>query len=210
MNLLGAKERVVRTALKIYNEKLVTGTSGNVSEFDRESALMFITPSGTDYTLMKADDIVVMELDGTIREGSLKPSSEWRLHAELYRELITVNAVIHTHSPRASAFAVLHEGIPIVLTEMIQFLGGDIPVAEYAMPGTAEVGLNAVKTIGKRRSCLLANHGVVVVGKNLEETCLGAFYVEDAATVYHFSKQVGTPKPIPADAIAALREKWAL
>jgi L-ribulose-5-phosphate 4-epimerase len=177
------KQRVAETALKAYTEKLVAGTSGNVSEYDRESQIMAITPTDFDYTLMKPEHIVCMKLDGTVLEGELKPSSEWRLHAELYKHFDHVNAVIHTHSPRATSFAVLHENIPLILVEMLPFLGGDIPLAEFGMPGTTEPGINAVKVMQSRHCCLLANHGVVAVGKTLEQAYIRAVYVEDAATV---------------------------
>ena len=196
--------------MKAYTEKLVAGTSGNVSTFDREQGLMLITPSSLDYLIMRPEDIVVMKLDGTVVEGSLKPSSEWRLHAELYKGIEQANAVIHTHSPRATSFAVVHEIIPLILIEMLYFLGGDVPLAGFGMPGTPEVGINAVKVMQNRNSCLLANHGVVAFGKDLEEAYIRAVYVEDAATIYHFARQLGTPIPVPAEAAAALRERYGL
>jgi len=204
------KERIVETALKACGEKLFTGTSGNLSEYDRENRLMLITPSGLDYTIMKSADIVIMDLDGKIMEGKLKPSSEWRLHAELYRALDHVNAIIHTHSPFATAFAVLHESIPLVLTAMLQYPGGEVPLAEYAPPGTEQVGINALNAMRNRNCyckcncnsncCLLANHGVVAAGTTLEEAYLRALYTEDAAKVYHLARQIGKPVPLPVNA----------
>ena len=193
------RERVVETALRMYTEKLVSGTSGNVSEFDRETGLIAITPSGMDYTRIHSGDIVLLDLDGAVREGG-KPSSEWRLHAEIYKAFTDVNAVIHTHSPYATAFAVLREGIPPVLTEMLQFFGGGIPLAEFALPGTPQVGLNAVTVMAKSHCCLLANHGVVAAGKTHKEAWLRAAYAEDAARVYHLAKQLGAPVPVPNSA----------
>lgn len=210
MEISEMKQRVQQTVLKAYNEKLVAGTSGNVSEYDREQGIMTITPTNMDYRIMRPEDVVCMKLDGTILAGELKPSSEWRLHAELYKGFNHINAVIHTHSPRATSFAVLHETIPLILTEMLPFLGGDIPLAEFGMPGTPEVGLNAVKVMVNRNSCLLANHGVVAVGKNLDQAYIRAVYVEDAATVYHYARQLGTPRLVPAEAVTILKEKYGL
>lgn len=210
MSTIEMKIRIQQTALNAYNEKLVAGTSGNVSEYDRENDIMVITPTSVDYRILRPEEVVAMKLDGTILEGDLKPSSEWRLHAELYRGLSHVNAVIHTHSPRATSFAVLHETIPVILIEMMPFLGGDIPLAEFGLPGTPEVGLNAVKVMQHRNSCLMANHGVVAIGKNLAQAYIRAVYVEDAATIYHFSRQLGQPHLVPADAIESMKKKYGL
>ena len=214
MEISEMKQSIQQTALKAYTEKLVAGTSGNVSVFDREHNLMAITPSNLDYLVMRSEDVVIMKLDGTVVEGSLKPSSEWRLHAELYKGFKHANAVIHTHSPRASSFSVLHESIPLILIEMLPFLGGDIPLADFAIPGTPEVGLNAVKAMQNRKShrysCILANHGVVAVGQDLEQAYIRAVYVEDAATVYHFARQLGKPVLIPDEAASALRKVYGL
>lgn len=195
MNVHYIKECIVQISLRMYKEKLVSGTSGNVSEFDREKGIIAITPTGMNYHLMKSEDIVLIDLNGTVCEGNYKPSSEWRLHAEIYKAFANVNALIHTHSPYATAFAVLHETIPLVLTEMQQFFGGGIPLAEYAAPGSPQLGINAVKAMKSRNPespcCLLANHGVVVTGTTLEEAWLRASYAEDAARVYHLARQIG-------------------
>ncbi|MDR2478040.1 MAG: class II aldolase/adducin family protein [Treponema sp.] len=210
METIEMKRRIQETALKAYTEKLVAGTSGNVSEFDREQGVMVITPTNVDYRIMRPEDVVAMRLDGTVLEGELKPSSEWKLHAELYKGFDHVNAVIHTHSPRATSFAVLHEIVPVILVEMLPFLGGDIPLAEFGMPGTPEVGRNAVKVMANRNSCLLANHGVVAVGKNLSQAYIRAVYVEDAAAIYHYARQIGDPRLVPAEAVAAMKIKYGL
>ena len=210
MNTTEMKERITQTALKAYTEKLVAGTSGNVSEFDHEKQIMAITPTNLDYKAMQPDDIVLMQLDGTVLEGKHRPSSEWRLHAAMYRHFKHVNAVIHTHSPRATGFAVLHETIPLILVEMLPFLGGDIPLAAFGMPGTDEIGENAAAVMENRNCALLANHGVVAVGTSLKQAYIRAVYVEDAATIYHFARQLSTPKLVPAQAAAILRERYGL
>lgn len=204
--------RIQQTALRAYNEKLVAGTSGNVSEYDRESGVMAITPTNLSYTIMRPEDVVLMRLDGTVLEGELKPSSEWRLHAGIYAGIEDAAAVMHTHSPRATGFAVTHEKIPLILVEMLPFLGGDIPLADFALPGTPNVGTSAVKALKspRRNACLLANHGVAVLGKNLDQAYIRAVYVEDAATIYHYARQMGEPKLLSAEAEDTLREKYHL
>lgn len=100
----------------------MAGTSGNISAYFREKQWIVITPSSYDYSLMAEEDIVVIDLDGNLVEGRHKPSSEWKMHAEIYRHLSHANAVVHTHSPYASSFAVNHQEIPVVLIEMIPFI----------------------------------------------------------------------------------------
>ena len=204
------KENIVNVAQKAFNSGLMAGTSGNLSEFDREKRIIAITPSNTDYQTMTADDIVLITPDGEVLEGKRKPSSEWRLHAELYEQLPNANSVFHTHSPRATSFAVLHEPIPIILFEMLPFLGGDIPLAPIGLPGSPGVGLGAAKVMKNRFGCLLANHGVVTVGKDAQQAYLRAIYAEDAATVYHMARQVGNPVPVPKEAADTLRERLGL
>ena len=103
------------------------------------------------------------------------------------------NAVFHTHSPYATAFAVVRKSIPAVVIESYIFLGGDIRCADYAAPGTEAVGTNAIPALRDRGGCTIANHGVLVVGKDLAQAYLRAEYIEDVAKVYTFSKVLGTP-----------------
>ena len=188
------KERVLDTTLLSYRQGLFAGTSGNLSEYDPQTGYMYITPSSYPYEAMTVDDIMVIDLDGNIIEGSHHPSSEWRMHAIVYRNMAPrVLSVVHTHSPYATAFAVNHQTIPAVLIEALVFLGGDIRCADYATPGTKEVGLNAVPALEGRRGCTLANHGVLAVGGDLAQAYLNAEYIEDVAKIYAIARSVGTP-----------------
>lgn len=209
-NYQEARKTIQQTALKAYREQLVTGTSGNVSLYDRENGIMAITPSNLDYQVMAPEDIVLMELDGAVVEGRHKPSSEWRMHAGIYAKREDVTAIIHTHSPYATSFSVLHEGIPVILVEMLPFLGGDIPLSQFGMPGTFELAENALAVMNGRSSCLLMNHGVLVIGKSLEQAYVRAQYVEDAARIYHYSRQIGQPQLLEENVLEALREKYHL
>ncbi len=187
------RQEIVDRSLQAFHEGLFSGTSGNMSCFLREEGLMLITPTSVRYDVMRAEDIVTMRLDGTVAEGRLKPSSEWRMHAAVYSRCPDVNAVFHTHSPYATAFAVNHQTIPAVLIEALVFLGGDIRCASYATPGTEEVGLNAVPALADRKGCTLANHGVLAVGDDLAQAYLNAEYIEDVAKVYTIANSIGTP-----------------
>ena len=191
------RQEIVDRSLQAFHEDLFSGTSGNMSCFLRGENLMLITPTSVRYDVMRAEDIVAMRLDGTVVEGRLKPSSEWRMHAAVYEGRPEVNAVFHTHSPYATAFAVNHQTIPAVLIEALVFLGGDIRCASYATPGTKEVGLNAVPALAGRKGCTLANHGVLAVGDDLAQAYLNAEYIEDVAKVYALAKAIGTPVELP-------------
>lgn len=190
------KRDVLRIAKKAYDEGMMAGTSGNMSVFCKETGAIIITPSSYDYRIMEENDIVVMDLDGNVLEGQLKPSSEWKMHAEIYRAVERVNAVVHTHSPFATSFAVLHKEVPVILIEMIPFLKGSLEISPYAEQGTAQVGINAVPVLERKNACLMANHGVVAVGENLDKAYLASVYAEDTAKIYHMALTVGTPVEI--------------
>ena len=186
------KLEIVDKSLQAFKAGLFAGTSGNMSTYIPEEWVMLITPTSVRYEIMRPNQIVEMRLDGTVLSNG-KPSSEWHLHAEMYKAHENIRAVFHTHSPYGTAFAVNHMSIPAVLIEAYFFLGGEIPCAKYATPGTPEVGIYASETIGDKGGVLLANHGVVAVGRNLAEAYLRAEYIEDAAKIYTFAKQLGTP-----------------
>lgn len=204
------KQIVLETSKTAYGEKLFAGTSGNLSTYDSVSKLMAITPSSVDYLKMKIDDILVINLDGEIVEGTEKPSSEWRMHAAVYKNRPDIHAVIHTHSPYAAGFAVVNKAIPIALIEMVRFVGGDIPVAEFAMAGTEELGIVALKVLSNRKSCLLANHGVLTIGENITEAFKSAVYTEDAAKICTFAYLLGEIKLVPAEAQNIIRRKLGM
>lgn len=200
------QETVLQAALECYNEKLFAGTSGNLSVFDRETCTIAITPTGLPYSSMASGDIVLMRLDGTVLEPGHKPSSEWRLHAEIYKARLDVNAVVHTHSPYATSFAVAGLPVPLILIEMIIFLGGEVPLAEFAIPSTELVGTNAVIAMGSGNACLMANHGVVTAGSTLQEAQIRAVYVEDAARIATLAKINGGITTIPEHHVRALKD----
>ncbi|MEG1742169.1 MAG: class II aldolase/adducin family protein [Acetivibrio sp.] len=126
------KKELIEMVHRSYGEGLFAGTSGNLSAYDRETETMLITPGSVSYETI---------------EGNHKPSSEWRMHAVIYKEKEEVCSVIHTHSPYATSFAVNGEKIPVILVEMVPFLGGDVFVADFALPGTEEVGKAAIDAL---------------------------------------------------------------
>ena len=187
------RRQIVEKSLQAYRAGLFAGTSGNMSAYCRAENIMYITPTSVRYETMKPDDVVAMRLDGTVSVGEKQPSSEWRMHAAVYRAFPDTGAVFHTHSPHATAFAVVHRPIPATLIEMHFFLGGDVPCAKYARPGTDAVGENAAAVLAGKGGCLLENHGVLAVGRDLDEAYLRAEYIEDAAKIYILANTLGTP-----------------
>ena len=186
-----------------FQDKMFAATSGNLSVFDRASGRMYITPSSYPYEDMTEADLMVVDLDGNILEGPHRPSSEWRMHAAVYRGLARVNAVVHTHSPYATAFAINAAPIPAVLFEQVYFIGGDIPVAARAVPSTPAVGENCVAALRDREGCLMANHGALAVGATLAEAYTRAVYIEDAAKAYALAIAAGRPQVIPQEEVEA-------
>lgn len=191
------KIEVLNAAKRMYREALVSGSSGNVSAYDPQKRLMCITASGIDYECMTEQDIIVMRTDGTVLSGSGDPSSEWRMHALIYEKRSDIRSVVHTHSPYATGFAVLHKPIPLILIEMVPFLGGSIPLAEFALPGTAELGEKALAVLVDRSGCLLSNHGALAIGSDVADTYMRAVYLEDAAKIYFNACCCGSPMIIP-------------
>ena len=193
---MNVKQHLVDMAKKAYADKMFAATSGNLSIYDRETGRMYITPGSYPYEIMTADDVMVIDLDGNIIEGPHKPSSEWRLHAAVYRSNEKASALVHTHSPYATAFAFNNMSIPVVLYEIVFFLGGDIPCAEGAIPGTDAVGENCVKVLKDRYGCLMGNHGALAYGDTLERAYTRAVYIEDAAKAYSIALSHGPVKVI--------------
>lgn len=188
-------------AKRCYAEGLFAGTSGNLSVFDGE--VLAITPTGAPYETMTPADIVLMTPGGEVL-GAGRPSSEWRLHAALCRARPEVRAVVHTHSPYATASAVNRRPIPVVLIEMVPFLGGEVRVAPFALPGTEAVGTGAAAALEGRGACLLANHGAVAVGDTLETAHLRAVYLEDAAKICALAMANGPVAPLSDAEVAAM------
>lgn len=208
MELKQWKEQVCRWAKKACETGLFEGTCGNLSVCDREHGCVIITPSGLPYDIYSPEEMVVIDLDGRVLEGKHNPSSEWIMHTMVYREMPSVNAVLHTHSPYASSFAVRNEGVPCILVEMVPTLGGDIPLAQFGMPGTDAVGQEAVKVLQGRGGCLLANHGVLAVGSSLDQAFARAGYIENAAKICTLAQSSGGIRVLEDHVVEAIRDHY--
>jgi L-ribulose-5-phosphate 4-epimerase len=192
----------------MYTSQLVQATSGNLSARDSASGLICVTPSGADYEELTAEDIVVINEDGEVVEGRWKPTVETPLHALVLSRRSDIHCVMHTHSPYATAFGVLYEAIPMVLSDSALCLGGKVPVAPYCRSGTAEFAEEIVKALGMGSAVIWGNHGAMVVGTTLPLTFSTAHALEDSAKVYAIARQMGTPVLLPTEEVAALRAFW--
>lgn len=202
---INLKEDLLNLGKEMYTLGLVAGTSGNVSIYNEELDIMIITPSSVPYVGMEIDDLVVMKLDGEILNGDRNPSSEWKMHARIYKDRSDVKCVVHTHSPYATGFAVCKAEIPVILIEMVPFIGGSAPVAEFAMPGTEELGLEALKVLKDKSACLLSNHGALSIGSTIEKALNASIYLEDAAKIYHIAKNAGEVNILSDEIIAKMK-----
>src|SRR5215211_2270240 len=180
------KEQLWKLHLELPKNGLVKWTGGNVSARDPETGLVAIKPSGVLFEDLRPEDHVVVNLDGEIVEGKLKPSSDTASHLYIYRERSDINGIVHTHSPYATAFAALGRPIPVVLTAIADEFGGPIPCAGFALIGGEEIGKQVVEHIGDSAAVLLKNHGVFTVGKAVRDAVKAAVMVEDVArTVWY-------------------------
>lgn len=205
------KEKVLENTLMAYDEGLFAGTSGNLSVCDQAKELLAITPSSFRYEKMTLDDIMVIRMsDGSVVEGRHRPSSEWRMHVAILKGRPDIFGVVHTHSPYATSFAVTCMPIPLILIEMLAYIGGDIPVSDFALPGTAALGERVVECLARRNACLMRNHGAVAVGSTIEQAHLRAIYIEDAAKIYSLALGSGAVRQIPEEAIKAMKARLGL
>jgi L-ribulose-5-phosphate 4-epimerase len=189
---------------------LVAWTSGNVSGRVPGTDRFVIKPSGVAYDELTPESIVVCDLDGTLVDGELAPSSDTAAHAYVYRHRRDVGGVVHTHSTYATAWAARGEPIPCVLTAMADEFGGEIPVGPFAVIGDDSIGRGIVETLADHRSpaVLMRNHGVFTVGKDARAAVKAAVMCEDVARTVHVARQLGEPIPIePAD-IDRLYERY--
>jgi L-fuculose-phosphate aldolase len=204
------KERaqIVRFGKKLLAARLTSGTGGNLSILNRERNLIAISPSGVAYEEMVPSDVAVVDGDGTTVEGSRKPSSELDFHQALYRKRSDITAVVHTHSVYATTMACLNWEIPAV-HYLVAFSGHKVPLAPYATFGTPELARNVAEHIGECNALLLANHGLVAIGANLDTAFAVADEIELVARIYYQAKSIGQPVILPEEEMSKVIEKFA-
>ncbi|MDI6870631.1 MAG: class II aldolase/adducin family protein [Bacillota bacterium] len=194
------RKEVVECGRRLVARGLVTGTAGNLSA--RLDAVRFlVTPSGMDYERFGPGDLCAVNGETGEVTGPRRPSIETGLHAAVYRLRPDVGAVVHTHSLFATALAAARRELPCILDAMAVQFGGPVPVARYAIPGSKDLADSAARTLGDGGAVLLANHGVVAVGGDLEEAMSRAELVERAAQTFLLAASVGKAVPLDNDSI---------
>lgn len=207
------RNQILETCLRMVADGLSHGSAGNLSALDRESGLIAITPSALEYHMLQPEDIAVVDREGRLVEGRWKPTSELAMHTIFYRQRPEVGAVVHTHAPYASVFAIAHQPIPMVLAEAAPFLGGAAPAAAYARTGSQELAEVMLETLypgqaaeAVSSAALMANHGLLSIGPNLELAYQANLCAELSARLTYMARAMGaTPVEIATQEVAALR-----
>lgn len=200
------RRAIVQAARQLERSGLTHGTSGNVSVRVRGGFL--ITPTGIAPDALTAADVVRCDPAGVPASRQRVPSSEWRIHRDVYAARPDAGAVVHTHSPYATAIACLRQPLPAV-HYMIAAAGGvDVRCAEYATFGTPELSRNVLGALESRQGCLLANHGVVALGADLPRAMRVGLEIERIAHVYWLTLAAGTPCLLAHDEMARVAERF--
>ncbi len=200
------RKQVIEAGISMLETKLVVGTWGNISARVPGEDYIAITPSGVDYDTITPEGIVILDMDGNVVDGTMKPSIEYNLHLEVYRNRKDVNAVVHTHSTYCTAMAIARKPIPAAAEDLVQIVGGDVRVSEYYLPGSKELAKAAVKAMEGRNAVILANHGSLAAGKDLKETMKIAGVVEKSAQATILAQAMGGVVELSQEDIDFMRE----
>lgn len=208
------RQELTKATREMYRRGLVGAYSGNTSirlTGSGNDGLLLVTPTHHPYYRLLPEELVIVDLDGEpVGKGGMRPSSETRLHLEIYRRRDDVQAVVHTHSIHASAASVVGRDIPALIDEMLLTIGGPVKVGKYAFPGTQQLAEEAYEALGERNAALLRNHGVVSVGPDIWEALEVADLVERLAQVFVLARNFGprAATALPDDAIAEEMEMF--
>jgi L-fuculose-phosphate aldolase len=211
MKNLDQRNKIIEFSLKLNSTNLSPLRSGNISLRSEEKGNdgYLITPSGKKYEILKPEDIVFMGLNEEAENNSLaqKPSSEWRFHRDIYVNKQGAQAIVHAHSPHATAVSSHGKPIP-PFHYMIALAGGeDIKCADYATFGTEELSNNVIKALENRSACLMSNHGQVAFGKNLDEAFELAQEIENICHQYTIALKLGKPKILSFEEMKKVLDK---
>lgn len=202
---LSARSSIVAALQSMASLGINKGTSGNVSV--RGEAGFYVSPTGIAYAGMTPDQIVHMSWDGS-HEGDILPSSEWRFHRDILQARPELNAVVHTHSTRATAVSILERDIPAIHYVVAAAGGNDIRCARYETFGTAELSRAVLVALQDRRGCLLAHHGSIACGVDLGQAMALAVTIEEMAALYLACLPLGEPPTLSDEEMARVLEKF--
>lgn len=193
------------TARAMGAHGLNRGSAGNVS--CRWEGGFLITPTGLAYDEAMLDDVVAMQLDGSW-EGQRLPSSEWRIHRDVYAGRAEAGAIVHAHSPFGTALACIGDDIPAFHYMIARFGGNTVRCARYATFGTQALSDNALAALDRRCACLLANHGIIAIGRDLKHALALAVELETLCEQYWRALQIGPPAVLSNEEMAVVLEKF--
>ncbi len=194
------KQDLVDTAKELLASGLVEGTAGNLSARLPDGNVV-LSPSTLPYETMTVDDLVVCSLDGKVLEGKRAPTSEKALHLACLRQHADLGAAIHCHAMFATMFALVRQPIPCAIEEVDVFVGGDVPVAEYQLTGSDALGEEVARHVGDRGAVLMANHGLLTVGRDIGDALKVAKLVERTAQIVWGARALGRVVPLPDDTL---------
>ena len=207
MLLQPQRQLIVEYGLKMIQSGLTTGSGGNLSILSKEDNLIAISPTGIDYHDVSIADVVVVDRSGKNIDGARKPSSEIGFHLALYNNRPDIGAVVHTHSVYATTLACLQWEIPAV-HYLVAFSGTKVPLAPYATFGTPELAENVITSMGSYNAVLLANHGLVAVGRDMKGAFNVAEEIELVARIYYQAKSLGEPILVDGDEMKRVIDKF--
>ena len=210
-DVAAVREEIVRVARLLRARGLAIGTSGNVGARLADGRIA-ITPATMDYDDITPDDVVIVEADGSPSEGHRQPSSELRIHVEIFGARPDVRGIVHSHSPYATAYAAARREVPAVHYILALLVGpgrDTLRVAPYATFGTVELARNAVATLGSDNAVLLANHGAIAVAGSLATALGRAERVEELAMLAWRAEQIGGAVLLDAAEVDRVRDQMA-
>ena len=205
--MMQEKEQVVRYGKKLIDRRLTTGSGGNISVYNREKKLVAISPSGLDYYETTPEDIVILDMDGNLVEGKHRPSSESGMHLAFYKNRADVSGIVHTHSKFATAIACMGWELPAV-HYLIGMAGHRVKCTGYATYGSDELAKKALETIGDSNAVLLANHGLIALGEDVDRAFSTAEHLEFVSEVYYLTKTLGTPNILSDEDMDEVMKKF--
>jgi len=187
------RAHVLQTALLLPKYNLVWMAGGTVCAHDPQTGYVVVTPSGRAYEGLTPDDMIVTDMDMNLVEGKFRPSVALNLWIGFMRARPELNAVVHTHSPYATAFSVVYQSIPIITETMADWFGQPVPVTRYLSVEDPEFSTLPVDVMGDGYAVLLGNHGPITVGKTLEHALERAVTLEEASRTYSIARTISTP-----------------
>ncbi len=208
MDFLTERKELVEYGKMILDNGLTKGTGGNLSIRAKKKDLMLITPTGIPYHQIKSEDIVLMDLNGNVLEGSKKPSSEYGMHSILYKNRDDIDAVLHTHTTYAAALSCLNIDLPAIHYLVATGGGKDVRCAKYATFGTSELAQNALEAMQNRYACLLANHGMLVGARDMPNAINITEEIEFCCELYLRTLACGKPVILPDEEMERMLVKF--